>query len=129
MINLDQEVNNYISPKKPPRPLEVEFAGEVYGCDPAISELTVPNVVIYIPKSFIKKYNLAKTGKNSEKLPNPDELWQFLHPHLRGKGLTAPNEYERMVSVDNVIEELFRWPYGARYEHSSNTRKGSAFRC
>ena len=124
MLSLVERVNRSLTPRKSPRCLEFDFAGESYGCDPAISEVTVPHVVVYIPKSVIRMYNLATAGRNSEALPDATEFWQFLSPQLVGNGLVAPNEYASVRPVDDVVRELLRWPHQARFECFSNTRAG-----
>ncbi len=124
MTNLAEEVSKYIDPKKRARPLEFEFAAESYGCDSSISELTVPHVIIYIPKGFIRKYNLATIGKNLEALPNANKFWEFLNPHLVGRGLVAQDEFDIERPVDEIVKELLEWPHGASFESCSNTREG-----
>ena len=124
ILNLAEEVSKYVGPKRQRRPLEFEFAGETYGCDPSISELTVPRVVLYVPKGFIRKYNLATIGKNSEALPDANKFWKFLNPHLVGRELVAQDEFGREGPVDDIVKELLKWPHGARFESYSNTRKG-----
>ncbi|MBI4162608.1 MAG: hypothetical protein HY513_02905 [Candidatus Aenigmarchaeota archaeon] len=86
MIDIAKEVSKYIVPVRQRRHLEFEYAGESCGCDPSISEVTVPHLVLYVPRGFIKKYNLSTRGKASDTLPDADIFWKFLHPHLVGKG-------------------------------------------
>ena len=117
MSNLSREVLRYINlPER--RKLEVIEAGEDYGCDPAISETLVPNIRIYVPTSFIRRYNLATKGRKSRALPDPDMLWKDLRKHLAGKDLRSRNEFESEVSVDEAIREMMRWPHGSRYDIS-----------
>jgi hypothetical protein len=122
MINLAEEVTKYLGPRRQQRSLEFEFAGETFGCDPSISELTVPHVTIYVPKGFIRKYNLATIGKDSKSLPDANRLWKFLSSNLLGRGLVARNEEERRSSVDGVVKELLQWNHVERFEY--NSKKG-----
>ena len=124
MVNLVEELVKYSHPSAKPRPLEFEFAGETLGCDPSISELTVPHVVIYIPRGFIRKYNLATIGRDSEALPDAYKLWSFLSQNLALKGMAAKDECGGHVPVDEVVKELLEWPYNAYFDSFYKSRKG-----
>ena len=124
MFSFVEEVGRNIHPREGPRHLAFDFAGESYACDPAVSEVTVPHVIIYIPKKVIRLYNRATFGRNTVTLPDATGFWEFLHSQLVGQGLVARDEYASVKPVDDIVRELLRWPHQARFESFSNTRAG-----
>ena len=117
MDDLGTEVDKYLAQRRNRKPIVIEVAGETYGCDPNINEMLVPMIQIFVPLGFIRKYNQIIHDKNSVALPDPNEFWKFLYPHLIEKGLVAVfDEFD----TDYAIAELLDWPHSAEYIRTSD---------
>lgn len=100
--------------------IEVLYAGEALAQPANVSEIEVPMLIVYFPKTFLKKYMEEKEEKNiypKSFYPILGNLWEEVKEQFKGKGLKAKDDERNINSVDDVLEELSKEPYSVVWYH------------
>ncbi len=104
-MELSELVKQSLKEKKQQAKMYIVAAGDSLSSDIYDSGMLVPEVQIFMSRSFFRDYNKLKHGTTSVRKPDPFELWKALYPYLVGRGLKDQNQNQ----IDEPIKELKNW--------------------